>query len=98
MASRDEMVYLSPVLDSDVETLFAWINDRETVILNAPYSPVHFQNHAEWFEAIRRRGDLVFFGIRTTGDNRLVGSCQLHSIHPVHRSAELQIRIGATAD
>jgi RimJ/RimL family protein N-acetyltransferase len=98
MAPRDKTVYLSPVLNTDIDTLFAWINDRETVLFNAPYSPVHYKNHSEWFDAISRRADLAFFGIRTTADDRLVGSCQLHSIHPVHRSAELQIRIGTLRD
>jgi len=98
MVPHDKTVYLSPVLDADINTLFAWINDRETVLFNAPYSSVHYRNHTEWFDAIRRRADLAFFGIRTAADDRLVGSCQLHSIHPVHRSAELQIRIGEEAD
>ena len=31
-------------------------------------------------------------------DGRLIGSCQLHGIHPVHRSAELQIRIGEAGE
>ncbi len=95
---QSQNVYLSPILDADAETLFGWINDRETVIFNAPYCPVHHANHAEWFDVVRRRTDVSIFGIRTRADHRLIGSCQLHSIHPVHRAAELQIRIGDSGD
>jgi RimJ/RimL family protein N-acetyltransferase len=36
----------------------------------------------------------VLFAIRSIPDDRLVGTCQLHSLHTIYRSAELQIRIG----
>ncbi|MGH9905645.1 MAG: GNAT family N-acetyltransferase, partial [Pyrinomonadaceae bacterium] len=35
---------------------------------------------------------------RRTHDAALIGSCQLHSISAIHRSAELQIRIGQRED
>ncbi len=98
MASLQRKVYLGPLLDPDVHKLFAWINDRETVLLNAPFALVHFKTHTEWFDAVRQRADTAIFAIRAIDGDRLVGSCQLHSIHPVHRSAELQIRIGDAKD
>ncbi|HZP94412.1 MAG TPA: GNAT family protein [Burkholderiales bacterium] len=87
---------LDAVRTEDLELLYEWINDRETVVFNSPYSPVHFRNHLDWFEQVRRRDDLVLFAIRA--DGRLVGTCQLHDIHVLHRSAELQIRIGSRID
>jgi RimJ/RimL family protein N-acetyltransferase len=85
-------VTLSPLQGDDSDLLFTWINDRDLVVRSAPFKPVPRSEHDAWFEQIRRRDDVRIFGIRE--DGRLVGTCQLHSIHPVHRSAELQIRIG----
>jgi RimJ/RimL family protein N-acetyltransferase len=85
---------LSPLRDEDSEVLFRWINDRELVELNAPFAPVGEVEHRRWFDAVRKRGDTVIFGIRTIADDELVGSCQLHGIDPRDRSAELQIRVG----
>jgi len=86
---------LAPLRDGDSEILFGWINERRDVLLSAPYRPVHYANHADWFDAIRRAPNVVLFGIRTLENDELVGTCQLHSIDSRARSAELQIRIGA---
>jgi RimJ/RimL family protein N-acetyltransferase len=88
-------VELTPLRPEDSPLLFEWINDRPLVTLNAPFRPVSEAEHDAWFEQIRQREDVRIFGIREEG--RLLGTCQLHSIHPVHRSAELQIRIGTPA-
>jgi len=98
MTSQRQSVYLSALRDGDIHKLFSWINDRDTVMWNAPFAPTHFRNHVEWFEAVRQRTDLAIFAIRAVDEDRLVGTCQLHSFHPVHRSAELQIRIGEGRD
>lgn len=87
-------VLLAALRESDSEVLFGWINDRTDVLLNSTYRPVHETAHRKWFEAIQQRQDLILFAIRTRSDDRLIGTCQLHSIHGVHQSAELQIRIG----
>jgi RimJ/RimL family protein N-acetyltransferase len=87
-------VALAPVRREDLSTLYEWINDRDLVVLNAPYRPVPISQHEEWFEAVQRRPDAVLQAIRLTPSGKLIGTAQLHSIHPVHRSAELQIRIG----
>lgn len=85
-------VELTPLRPEDTAVLFEWINDRALVTLSAPYRNVSQAEHDAWFDGVQRRDDLRIFGIREEG--RLVGTCQLHSIQPVHRSAELQIRIG----
>jgi RimJ/RimL family protein N-acetyltransferase len=92
---RAEHVELTAVRDGDRERLFEWINDREEVILNAGYSPVHQRNHTAWFDEVRSRPDVVIFAIRAIADDELIGSCQLLNINRRHSSAELQIRIGA---
>lgn len=90
-------IRLAPLTMADAPQLYEWINDRDQVLFNAPYKPVSEPQHAEWLAAITSRRDATIFGIRTTGQDTLVGSCQLHSIDPIHRSAELQIRIGETS-
>jgi RimJ/RimL family protein N-acetyltransferase len=91
---RSTRIYLSPILPEDLATLFAWINNREDVLFNSSYKPVSAKHHQEWFESQQSKKDTFIFGIRLIESNELIGSCQLHSIHPVHNSAELQIRIG----
>ena len=91
---RGARTVLAPVREGDSEQLFDWINERSDVLLNASYRPVHFADHAEWFDRIRKAPDVVLFAIRTLDDDDLIGTCQLHTIDMRGRSAELQIRIG----
>lgn len=91
---RGDRIILAPLRDGDSRVLFDWINERDDVLLSAPYKPVHAADHEEWFDAVRSRSDVVIFGIRLVDGDRLIGSCQLHSLDQRARSAELQIRIG----
>lgn len=90
-------VSLTPLRPSDSAALLEWINDRELVLLNAPFRPVTAAEHAEWFDAVQRRADTVIVGIRLAPREELIGTAQLHSIHAANRSAELQIRIADPA-
>lgn len=91
---RPPRVALTPITRADAPRLFAWINDRDLVRHNAAYQPVHEPTHVGWLEALVRRDDAVAFAIRVRRTRRLIGVCQLTAISRVHRSAELQIRIG----
>jgi len=73
---------------------FKWINDRELVLFNAAYRPIHESAHREWVAGLAGRRDLVAFGIRMKGSGKLIGVCQLTGINGVSRSADLQIRLG----
>jgi len=94
---KAEHVALTPLGTDDLPALMSWINEREQVLFNAPYKLVHENQHKAWFEGMQERNDVVIFGVRLLESNELIGSCQLHSIDNVHRSAELQIRIGNTS-
>jgi RimJ/RimL family protein N-acetyltransferase len=94
MTSPDSIVLLRPLADSDSDSLFRWINDRATVVYNAPFQPVARPQHDAWFAAIRQDPSVRIFAIVDRRDGRMVGSCQLLNISQQHRSAELQIRIG----
>jgi RimJ/RimL family protein N-acetyltransferase len=87
-------ISLGPVQADDLPLLHRWINDRELVVLSAPYRPVHFSDHEAWWSSVSRDRSVELFAIRLLGDHRLVGTCQLLAIDHRHRSAELQIRIG----
>jgi RimJ/RimL family protein N-acetyltransferase len=87
-------VRLEPLRDEDSDALFRWINDHDLVVRSAPWRPIARADHDAWFAAIRRRDDVRIFAIREASADRLIGSCQLHSIDRTDRSAELQIRIG----
>jgi RimJ/RimL family protein N-acetyltransferase len=87
-------VALVPLEAEHSRTFFEWINDRDLVSLSAAYRPVHEEAHQRWFSEIQSRPDVVVFGIRELSSGALVGSAQLLNISPVHRSGELQIRIG----
>ena len=90
-------VTLGPLIDEDSKKLFEWINDRELVHLNGPYRSVGSTTHRKWFDTIQQRDDVAIFAIRDKA-GRLVGTCQLVNRNPLHRSAELQIRIGDKDD
>ena len=87
-------VYLAPLCLGDVGKLFKWINQRRDVVFNSPYRPVTMSQHRKWYETVTRSRDIAIFGIHNKTGHGLIGVCQLHSISHVHRSAELQIRIG----
>lgn len=87
-------VVLAPITNADAPTLFKWINDRDLVLFNAPFRPVHETSHREWVKGLAGRRDLVAFAIRLKKGGALIGMCQLTGINAVSRSADLQIRIG----
>ncbi len=91
---KAEHVLLTPLSNDDISILFNWINDRELVLYNASYKPIHEKQHREWFEIVQQRKDMIIFCIRLIETDKLIGTCQLHSIHNINRNAELQIRIG----
>lgn len=91
---EEPLVRLAPLRDEDSEQLFEWINDRELVVLNAPFKPVRREDHRRWFDRIRGAPDVEIFGIRRVADDKLIGSCQLNQIDRERRRASLQIRIG----
>ncbi|MBV8271302.1 MAG: GNAT family N-acetyltransferase [Cupriavidus sp.] len=95
---RGEHVELTEIRPEDKEALFRWINDAETVRFNAAYRPVDWESHCRWFDELGRSPSRVIFAIRLREQPAIVGTVQLVDVHPVHRSAELIIRIGSATD
>jgi len=95
--TESQQVVLRPLIEADSEALFRWINDRDTVVFNAPFFEVTRADHDNWFERVRSAAGMRIFAIQAVTPRALIGTCQLLNISPVHRSADLQIRIGETA-
>jgi len=92
-----EKVRIRELRKSDSEEYFKWINDRELVIFNGPFSPISEENHNAWFESVANDSQIKIFSIVVSdkvGDDKLIGSCSLRNIDYLSRSAEFQIRIG----
>ena len=66
-------VALVPITVGDAPALFDWINDRELVLFNSSYRPVHESSHREWVKSLSQRRDLVAFGIRVRSSKQLIG-------------------------
>jgi RimJ/RimL family protein N-acetyltransferase len=87
-------IILGPLLQADSEKLFLHINNRDAVIYNNTYNPVHEVNHQNWFRSIGRDNTKRIFAVRMNdGSKTLIGTCQLVNINAVNRSAELQIKL-----
>jgi RimJ/RimL family protein N-acetyltransferase len=95
---KGEKIALSGVLTGDSKQLFDWINDPTIVRFSAPFSPVHETSHDSWLASVIADTTRIVFTIRDPTTFRLMGLLQLINIHPIHRSAELIIRIGEKAD
>jgi RimJ/RimL family protein N-acetyltransferase len=65
---------------------------------SAPYSPVHEIAHGSRFDKVTNDPGRIVFGIRELDAGRILGLLQLIDLHPIHRSAELIIRIGSDVD
>jgi methionyl-tRNA formyltransferase len=93
---QSKHVCLRPLRKSDADLLYEWITDRELVIHNSPFFPVTEADHEAWVERMMtKRSDVVIFVIEDLAFGQAIGTCQLVNINWIHRSAELQIRIGS---
>ena len=88
-------VILTEIRPSDAEPLFRWVNEPALVRMHGPYRPVSWSSHQRWTETLDENSTNVFFAIRLEQDGPAIGLISLRNIHPVHRSAELFVRIGA---
>jgi RimJ/RimL family protein N-acetyltransferase len=95
---KGENVVVTHLREEDRVALFVWMNDAGTVRFNAPWSPLDWRSHCRWFDELGQDRSRVIFAIRRAPDAEVLGTVQLRDIHPVHRSAELTIRIGVEAE
>ncbi|NDA81445.1 MAG: N-acetyltransferase [Actinobacteria bacterium] len=90
-------VKLRSVMREDYESLFEWVNDRETRIQSGAFKPVSWIEHVEWIERTLRATDSELLIIANQEDGSAIGHLLLTEISKVHRSCSLFIRIGTEA-
>jgi RimJ/RimL family protein N-acetyltransferase len=95
---RDDRIAIGPLLPDDSRALFLWLNDIEAANQDLTFRPFDWLTFQTWLAEIGKNPSRVFFAIRKLQEPEIVGYLALTNISPVHRSAELGIRIGAEAD
>ncbi len=90
-------VALGPILPVDMASLFKWSDDVEDARLNEPYRPLNWHRQEAYWMNAEADPSRIFFAIRARSAPEILGYVQLRDIHPVHRSAQIGLRIGEAA-
>jgi RimJ/RimL family protein N-acetyltransferase len=98
LSMRSGSVVLGPILPEDTGSIFLWLNDVESIVLDLPYRPVDWMNYNGWLEDFSKNPSQVIFAIRRIHDPKIIGFVVFVEISAVHRSAKFGIRIGAETD
>jgi RimJ/RimL family protein N-acetyltransferase len=98
LSMRSDKVTIGPLLPDDTGSIFLWLNDVESVILDLTYRPVDWMKYNNWLEHFSQSEAQIIFAIRTIQQPKIIGFIAITKIDSVHRSAEIGIRIGAPSD
>jgi len=91
-------VAIGPLVPDDSAALFRWVNDVKSAGLDVAYRPVDGVAFNAWLGTFATDTSKVLFVIRKRGNPAPCGYIQITNIHPIHRSAEIGIRIGSDKD
>jgi RimJ/RimL family protein N-acetyltransferase len=91
-------VAIGPLVPDDSAALFRWVNDVKSAGLDVAYRPVDGVAFNAWLGTFATDTSKVLFVIRRRGNPAPCGYIQITNIHPIHRSAEIGIRIGSDED
>ena len=98
---RGETTNLRAIDRSDIERNVRWVNDREVTEHLLLRYPLSEESERAWLEGVISRPPSytggVDFAIELASSREHIGNCGLQSAHPVDRSAELGVMIGAKA-
>jgi RimJ/RimL family protein N-acetyltransferase len=95
---RGDLVSIGPLLPADVAPLFLWKNDAFAAKWDVAFRPIDGVAYARWFERLETDRSTTVFAIRKLDGVGIIGFIGFGDIHPVHRSAELGVRIGNEPD
>ncbi len=95
---RGKTVTIGPVTPNDTGALFLWLNDVESSNLDLAFRPVDWMSYNTWLGDFAANSSRVLFAIRAISNPKIIGFVMLKNIQPIHRWAELGIRIGNAAD
>ena len=91
---QGDLIYLRPLELPDAARVVTWLNDPDNWKTLAIARPVNRLREKEFIEGLYRSDTGTVLGIVINKGDRLIGTCGLHSISPVHRTAEFGIVIG----
>lgn len=95
---RNDAVTIGPLLPEDTGQLFVWLNDVDAARLDLAYRPTDWLAFKNWLDELPRTNTQVVFAIRKLLEPQIIGFVIFKNIQPVHRSADLGIRIGSDAE
>lgn len=93
-----DKVMLGPLVQTDAQPLFLWMNDRVIAESNGVWRPTDAMDFTTWFQNVGKDQGKVIFAIRKPGEGRLVGYLSILGIHHIFRSAEMGVTIGASGE
>jgi RimJ/RimL family protein N-acetyltransferase len=91
-------VSIGPILPNDGPTLFRWFNDVDAAALDLAFRPMDWVAYKGWSEGLAKDTSRVLFAIRRLELVPIIGFVGITNINPVHRSAEIGVRIGEAVD
>ena len=92
-----KLISLQPFTPERSRRYLEWVNRADVASAVTRARPVTTLEHERWYESAVSRPDAVFFSVVVRETDEYVGNVWLWGIHPVHRSAELRILLGAGA-
>jgi RimJ/RimL family protein N-acetyltransferase len=95
---RDDTIVLGPVLPEDMAALFVWLNDVDAAGMDLAFRPTDWMTFGAWLADFGKNPAQVLFAIRRLNHPRPIGIVFLTKIQAVHRSVEVGVRIGDSAD
>jgi RimJ/RimL family protein N-acetyltransferase len=87
-------VVIGSFVPDDYQAMYCWANDVVAARLDGAFRPVNLKDVLSWCESAGTDQSRVMLAIRQRTDSKIIGYLYIRNINPVHRSADLGIRIG----
>lgn len=93
---QEQNVVLRPVSHNDLDEIMTWINDQEVNQYIVRVLPVTREMESAWITSLTNNNTKVIFGIcyQESDTEKLIGTCGLHNINWIDRSAITGVAIG----
>ncbi len=98
VSRHDDVISIGPILPDDIGRLYLWLNDVEAAKSDTPYAPLSAGVFNAWLESNRQSTSECLFAIRKHTERALIGYILLRNVQPIHRSADLGVRIGCESN
>jgi RimJ/RimL family protein N-acetyltransferase len=93
-----QSVRVRPLAKEDIEQVRAWRNSDEVARWHAERDQISAEQQKGWFASLQTKPDKAQVWIIETREGRSLGVIHIKDIHPVHRSGEVGLYIGAVED